>query len=182
MYRTDDGGAKWTKMNADDYNVSPKGPYYFSQIRVNPGNEKELFVTQDGYRHSLDGGKTWNAPAVFPRMFGDYRGPVRDGLRAVALPVRRDPGVHPQLRHEHPPRGIRGQPLGDDDRRAPVLDADQRIDPLQVGAALEGTVHRALLRDRDAEGQGHSEHHGRITSATGLLSDSLPELSIALTT
>jgi photosystem II stability/assembly factor-like uncharacterized protein len=73
VYRTENAGQTWTKMNADDYNVSPKGPYYFSQIRVNPGNEKELFVTQDGYRHSIDGGKTWNAPAVFPRMFGDYR-------------------------------------------------------------------------------------------------------------
>jgi hypothetical protein len=73
VYRTENAGQTWTKMNADDYNVSPKGPYYFSQIRVNPGNEKELFVTQDGYRHSLDGGKTWNAPNVFPRMFGDYR-------------------------------------------------------------------------------------------------------------
>jgi hypothetical protein len=59
-------------MNADDYNVSPKGPYYFSQIRVDPGNDQHILVTQDGYRRSLDGGRTWNTP-VFPRMFGDYR-------------------------------------------------------------------------------------------------------------
>jgi photosystem II stability/assembly factor-like uncharacterized protein len=73
VYRSDDGGARWTKMNADDYNVSPKGPYYFSQIFVDPGNDKHVLVTQDGYRRSLDGGKTWNAPNIFPRMFGDYR-------------------------------------------------------------------------------------------------------------
>jgi photosystem II stability/assembly factor-like uncharacterized protein len=73
VYRTDDAGAHWTKTNGDDYNVSPKGPYYFSQIFVNPANDKQVFVTQDGYRHSIDGGKTWNAPGVFPRMFGDYR-------------------------------------------------------------------------------------------------------------
>src|SRR5262249_42135217 len=53
--------------------VSPKGPYYFSQIRVDPGNDQNLFVTQDGYRHSTDGGKTWNERDTFPRMFGDYR-------------------------------------------------------------------------------------------------------------
>jgi photosystem II stability/assembly factor-like uncharacterized protein len=73
VYRTDDGGQNWKKMNADDYNVSPKGPYYFSQIRVDPGNDLNIFVTQDGFRHSIDGGKTWNAPPVFPRMFGDFR-------------------------------------------------------------------------------------------------------------
>ncbi len=73
VYRTADGGGTWTKMNADDYDVSPKGPYYFSQIFVDPNNDLNVFVTQDGYRHSLDGGKTWTAPQVFPRMFGDFR-------------------------------------------------------------------------------------------------------------
>ncbi|HEX2456576.1 MAG TPA: hypothetical protein VHI99_22955 [Vicinamibacterales bacterium] len=73
VYRTADGGTTWKKMNADDYNVSPKGPYYFSQLRVDPNDDQNIFVTQDGYRHSLDGGKTWDAPRVFPRMFGDFR-------------------------------------------------------------------------------------------------------------
>jgi photosystem II stability/assembly factor-like uncharacterized protein len=73
VYRTDDGGATWKKMNADSYNVSPKGPYYFSQIFVDPNNDQNLFVTQDGFRHSIDGGRTWDAPAVFRRMFGDTR-------------------------------------------------------------------------------------------------------------
>ena len=73
VYRTDDGGRTWKKMTADDYNVSPKGPYYFSQIFVDPNNDQNIFVTQDGFRHSIDGGRTWNAPRVFPRMFGDVR-------------------------------------------------------------------------------------------------------------
>ena len=73
VYRAEDGGQVWKKMNADNYNVSPKGPYYFSQIRVDPSNDLNIFVTQDGFRHSIDGGKTWNAPTVFPRMFGDFR-------------------------------------------------------------------------------------------------------------
>ena len=73
VYRTADGGTTWKKMNADDYNVSPKGPYYFSQIFVDPANDQNLFVTQDGFRHSIDGGRTWNAAPVFPRMFGDVR-------------------------------------------------------------------------------------------------------------
>ena len=73
VYRTETGGLTWAKMNAADFNVSPKGPYYFSQIRVDPNNDQHILVTQDGYRRSLDGGRTWNAPGVFPRMFGDYR-------------------------------------------------------------------------------------------------------------
>jgi photosystem II stability/assembly factor-like uncharacterized protein len=73
VYRTENGGQTWKKMNSDDYNVSPKGPYYFSQIRVDPSNDLNIFVTQDGFRRSIDGGKTWNAPMVFPRMFGDFR-------------------------------------------------------------------------------------------------------------
>lgn len=73
VYRTADGGATWIKMNADSYNVSPKGPYYFSQIFVDPVNDQNIFVTQDGFRHSIDGGRSWNAPPVFPRMFGDVR-------------------------------------------------------------------------------------------------------------
>ncbi|HEX6464221.1 MAG TPA: hypothetical protein VFZ98_07210, partial [Vicinamibacterales bacterium] len=73
VYRTANGGDTWTKMNADDYDVSPKGPYYFSQIRVDPNDDQNIFVTQDGFRHSLNGGRTWDAPRVFPRMFGDVR-------------------------------------------------------------------------------------------------------------
>src|SRR5262249_30217373 len=45
VYRTASGGQTWTKMNADDYDVSPKGPYYFSQIRVDPNNDLNIFVT-----------------------------------------------------------------------------------------------------------------------------------------
>jgi photosystem II stability/assembly factor-like uncharacterized protein len=73
IYRTTDAGRTWSKTSADDYDVSPKGAYYFSQLRVNPANPQEIYVTQDGFRHSLDGGKTWDAPRIFPRMFGDVR-------------------------------------------------------------------------------------------------------------
>src|SRR6185436_6855137 len=36
-------------------------------------NDQDIYVTQDNYRHSSDGGKTWNGSRVFNRMFGDYR-------------------------------------------------------------------------------------------------------------
>jgi len=73
VYRTIDAGRTWTKTSPNDYDVSPKGAYYFSQIRVNPANDLDIAVTQDGLRHSMDGGRTWNGPRMFPRMFGDVR-------------------------------------------------------------------------------------------------------------
>jgi hypothetical protein len=73
VYRTQNGGRAWTQVSGD-FNVSPKGPYYFSQIFVNPKNDQSIYVTQDGIFHSRDGGKTWNdPPRLFPRMFGDVR-------------------------------------------------------------------------------------------------------------
>jgi photosystem II stability/assembly factor-like uncharacterized protein len=71
IYRTENGGSTWTKMNGDDENVSDKGPYYFNQIRVDPNDEKTIFLTGSPGGLSRDGGRTWDR--VFPRMFGDFR-------------------------------------------------------------------------------------------------------------
>ena len=71
VYRTENGGETWTKMNRADENVSSKGPYYFNQIRVDPNNDRNIFLTGSPGGFSKDGGKTWGR--VFPRMFGDFR-------------------------------------------------------------------------------------------------------------
>jgi photosystem II stability/assembly factor-like uncharacterized protein len=78
VYRTENGGKMWLKMNSAEDNVSPKGPYYFSQIRVDPNDDKKIFVTSDSLVNSTDGGKTWNdlnwpPKRLFARMFGDVR-------------------------------------------------------------------------------------------------------------
>ncbi len=71
VYRTDDGGASWRKTNPDTLNVSSKGPYYFSQIRIDPNDDMSIFVTGSPGGMSNDGGRTWHQ--IFPRMFGDNR-------------------------------------------------------------------------------------------------------------
>ena len=54
VYRSDDGGDTWMLMsNQNDR------PMYFSQIRVDPVNDKKLFVGGNPAQMSLDGGKTW---------------------------------------------------------------------------------------------------------------------------
>lgn len=78
VYRTDDGGQLWIKMNADDDNVSDKGPYYFSQIRVDPNDDQKIFVTGVSLGNSTDAGRTWNDITWPPRrlfagIFGDVR-------------------------------------------------------------------------------------------------------------
>lgn len=72
IYRTEDGGEHWVKMTPDNYNAMPKGPYYFSQIRVDPNDDKRIIVTGEPFRVSEDGGKTWKR-RIFKGMFGDFR-------------------------------------------------------------------------------------------------------------
>jgi photosystem II stability/assembly factor-like uncharacterized protein len=78
VYRTGDAGRTWTKMNADEDNVSEKGPYYFSQIRVDPNDDQKIFVTGVSLGNSTDGGRTWNditwpPRRLFTEIFGDVR-------------------------------------------------------------------------------------------------------------
>jgi photosystem II stability/assembly factor-like uncharacterized protein len=78
VYRTDNGGKTWTKMNSAEDNVSTKGPYYFSQLRVDPNNDKNIFITGVSLGNSTDGGKTWHdldwpPRRLFAKIFGDVR-------------------------------------------------------------------------------------------------------------
>src|SRR5690606_9231703 len=78
VYRTENGGDTWRKMNSDEDNVSDKGPYYFSQIRVDPNDDRQTFVTGVSLGNSTDGGRTWHDISwpprrLFPGIFGDVR-------------------------------------------------------------------------------------------------------------
>jgi photosystem II stability/assembly factor-like uncharacterized protein len=82
VYRTDDAGTTWRKVNPDGVDVSGKAGYSFNQINVDPNNPDRIWVTGSSFSYSGDGGKTWGAPGgagggrgmrVFGRAFGDYR-------------------------------------------------------------------------------------------------------------
>ena len=78
LYRTENGGATWIKMNDAETTVGSKGPYYFNQLRVDPNNDKNIFVTGVALSNSTDGGKTWYDNDWPPkRLFAD--GPGRIG-------------------------------------------------------------------------------------------------------
>ncbi|MCP4724631.1 MAG: hypothetical protein GY863_06330, partial [bacterium] len=54
IYRTENGGKSWKYMNR--YN---NRPFYYSQIRINPLDEKRVYVLTTSIRLSEDGGKTF---------------------------------------------------------------------------------------------------------------------------
>ncbi len=80
VYRSDDGGATWRKMNSERDDVSRKSGYAFNQIRIRPDNPDRIYVTGASLISSSDGGKTWvglsggpQEDRPFRRAFGDFR-------------------------------------------------------------------------------------------------------------
>src|SRR5262249_37254163 len=54
IYKSTDGGESWTRINS----LNPR-PFYFSQIRVDPSDDKYLYVLGLVLHRSSDGGKTF---------------------------------------------------------------------------------------------------------------------------
>lgn len=79
VYRTDDAGATWRKMNSARDDVGRKTGYAFNQLRVDPNNPDRILITGGSLVSSEDGGRTWAGLAgpqgnrVFRRAFGDFR-------------------------------------------------------------------------------------------------------------
>jgi photosystem II stability/assembly factor-like uncharacterized protein len=53
LYRSDDSGATWRKVN----NANPR-PMYFSQVRIDPNDPEVVYLGGVGLHQTLDGGKT----------------------------------------------------------------------------------------------------------------------------
>src|SRR5205823_5324975 len=54
VYKSTDGGETWTRINS----INPR-PMYFSQVRVDPSDEKYVYVLGINFYQSADGGKTF---------------------------------------------------------------------------------------------------------------------------
>ena len=60
VYRSDDGGSSWSKVNSYDFNVLYfTYGYYFGEIRVSPTDPDEVYIFGVPFIRSSDGGKTW---------------------------------------------------------------------------------------------------------------------------
>jgi len=58
LYRSDDGGGSWTKLDSSNYMVWR--PFYFGNLIVDPKDENKLFKPDLILLYSTDGGKTFN--------------------------------------------------------------------------------------------------------------------------
>jgi photosystem II stability/assembly factor-like uncharacterized protein len=68
LYRSDDGGAQWTKLDASNYMVWR--PFYFGNLIVDPKDENKIFKPDLILLYSTDGGKTFNV--VSGGVHGDF--------------------------------------------------------------------------------------------------------------
>lgn len=60
VYRSDDAGASWKKMNADYIDdLFYSYGYYFAQVRVDPNNKDRIYLAGVPLLKSEDGGKTY---------------------------------------------------------------------------------------------------------------------------
>lgn len=99
VYRTDNAGRTWKKMNSIKDNVGGKAAYSFCQIRVDPNNDKNVYVTSICVASSNDSGKTWhdvNWPPrkMFKTSFGDVRTLWIDPQNSNRIFMGSDGGVH----------------------------------------------------------------------------------------
>jgi len=64
VYRSDNGGQRWEKVNSYDLeNLIYTYGYYFGEVRVSPTDPNTLYIMGVPMLKSTDGGKTWKAVA-----------------------------------------------------------------------------------------------------------------------
>ena len=99
IYRTDDGGLTWRKMNSARDDVGRKTGYAFNQLRIDPNNADRILVTGGSISSSEDQGKTWaglggpQGNRVFRRAFGDFRTLWFDSQNSDRMMAGSDGGV-----------------------------------------------------------------------------------------
>ncbi len=123
MYRSDDAGATWRKVN----NANPR-PMYFSQIDIDPSDPDVVYLGGVGLHQTLDGGKTIATDVAEPihddvhAIWIDPSNPLHvlignDGGLAVSYDRAQDVGLSPEsagrallsreLRHGDPVQRLR---------------------------------------------------------------------------
>jgi photosystem II stability/assembly factor-like uncharacterized protein len=99
VFRTDDGGRSWRKVNAGYEAALNKAPYSFNQLRIDPADPETVYITGQSLASTNDGGKTWKgldwpSDGVMPRAFGDWRAMWVDPLDPNRLIFGSDGGVN----------------------------------------------------------------------------------------
>jgi photosystem II stability/assembly factor-like uncharacterized protein len=94
IYRSEDGGASWQFVNR--YN---NRPFYYSQIRLNPSDDQQVYVLTTSFRWSTDGGRTiTQAPPPFGSNY-DHHAMWIDPNNGSRFYLGKDKGL--TLTHDH---------------------------------------------------------------------------------
>jgi photosystem II stability/assembly factor-like uncharacterized protein len=67
VFRSDDRGETWVKVN----DLCPR-PFYFSQVRIDPEDDRRLYVLGVSLHVSKDGGKTFVSQDAAPAVHADW--------------------------------------------------------------------------------------------------------------
>lgn len=88
VFRSDDGGATWRRMNA----LNPR-PFYFSQIRVDPENDQRVYVLGFALHVSDNGGESFRED-LFDKVHADNHALAIDPRRPKRLLLGTDGGPY----------------------------------------------------------------------------------------
>jgi photosystem II stability/assembly factor-like uncharacterized protein len=71
LYKSDDGGFKWTLVNSDPAQITDR-PFYYQEIYVDPKNENRIYDVHSTITFSEDGGKTFNTMIPYSGIHPDH--------------------------------------------------------------------------------------------------------------
>jgi photosystem II stability/assembly factor-like uncharacterized protein len=88
VYRSEDRGETWAKVSA----TNPR-PSYYSKIRIDPNNDRRIWVFGASMYFSDDGGKTFKTDLV-DRIHGDFHAMWIDPADSNRMLLGSDGGIH----------------------------------------------------------------------------------------
>ena len=94
IYRSENGGQSWVYINK--YN---NRPFYYSQIRINPNDDKRVYVLTTRFMVSEDGGKTFKDGSEDQEVHGDFHAMWIDPKNKERYYLGADKGF--SLTHDH---------------------------------------------------------------------------------
>ena len=99
VYRTDDGGKIWRKVNAGYEAALNKAPYSFNELKLDQNDPNTVYITGQSLASTTDGGATWKGTSwpsngVFQKAFGDWRAMWIDPDNSDRLLFGSDGGVN----------------------------------------------------------------------------------------
>ncbi|MBK7375889.1 MAG: hypothetical protein IPJ02_10110 [Chitinophagaceae bacterium] len=71
LYKSDDGGFKWTLVNSDATQVTDR-PFYYQEIYVDPKNENRIYDVHSTITFSEDGGKSFSTMIPYSGIHPDH--------------------------------------------------------------------------------------------------------------